>query len=451
MSQVQRSFDFIVIGAGSGGLACARKAASLGKNVAIIESTYLGGTCANVGCVPKKITWNFTTILEELRFSQDYGISSPNTQVSYSEFKKRRDNHVRKLNEAFQSHLNSEGISIIKGYASFKSSHTLEVEGAGELTAPHILISTGAYAVLPNIPGKEHLKTSDDFFKLSEIPNKVLIIGNGYIAGELSNLMHSFGSDVTIAIRGCDFIRQFDLTMSKHLARVLSEDGVKFMWNHEVGEVRKETDGLTAVFTDGNEKKFDFILAAIGRVANVTRLNLEAVGVQLNERGNIKVDEYENTNVEGIYAMGDVTGKLQLTPVAVAAGRKLADRLFGGVPDAKLDYNLVPTVMFTHPPIGTIGLTEQAARQMHGDDVKVYSSKFNNMYYAVGEKKVPTFMKLVCLGTDEKVIGLHAVGRNVDEMIQGFAVAIKMGATKRDFDNTVAIHPTASEEFVTMR
>jgi glutathione reductase (NADPH) len=205
------------------------------------------------------------------------------------------------------------------------------------------------------------------------------------------------------------------------------------------------------VFQNGEVVETDLILTAIGRTANVERLNLKAAGLEQDMFGNIKVDEYENTNVEGIYAVGDVTGKLQLTPVAVAAGRKLADRLFGGVPDAKLDYNLVPTVMFTHPPIGTIGLTEQAARQMHGDDVKVYSSKFNNMYYAVGEKKVPTFMKLVCLGTDEKVIGLHAVGRNVDEMIQGFAVAIKMGATKRDFDNTVAIHPTASEEFVTMR
>jgi glutathione reductase (NADPH) len=448
---MHRSFDLIVIGAGSGGLGAARRAAKYGRSVALIESSSLGGTCVNVGCVPKKVTWNVCSILEELKYARHYGITVPSHEFDFNDFKMRRDAYIHKLNDIYRNNLRNDNVNLIKGVATFKDAKTLEIEGEGELTASHILIATGSRPIKPDIPGSEFLSLSDDFFALDKIPKRVLLIGNGYIAAELSNVFNSLGAETSIAIRDRNFLGRFDRSIAEHLAACMEEEGVKFLWDRELVEVRKEENGLKAVFQNGEVVETDLILTAIGRTANVERLNLKAAGLEQDMFGNIKVDEYENTNVEGIYAVGDVTGKLQLTPVAVAAGRKLADRLFGGVPDAKLDYNLVPTVMFTHPPIGTIGLTEQAARQMHGDDVKVYSSKFNNMYYAVGEKKVPTFMKLVCLGTDEKVIGLHAVGRNVDEMIQGFAVAIKMGATKRDFDNTVAIHPTASEEFVTMR
>lgn len=448
---MQRSFDYIVIGAGSGGLASARRAAKYGKSVAIIESTYLGGTCVNVGCVPKKVTWNACHILEELRYAESYGISVQSHEFDFTEFKKRRDGYVSKLNDIYHNNLRNDNVTLIRGLATFKDANTIEVEGEGEFTAPHILIATGSTAIKPQIPGSEFLSTSDDFFALDILPHRVLVIGNGYIAAELSNVFNTLGVETAIAIRGTDFLGRFDRSITEQLAAVMLEEGVNFLWDREVVEVKKEENEYIAVFQNGETFKADFILAAIGRSPNTSKLNLKAAGIIQDRFNNVRVDEYENTNVEGVYAVGDVTGNLQLTPVAIAAGRKLSDRLFGGIPDAKMDYDLVPTVMFTHPPIGSIGFTEQSARQKYGDEIKVYSAKFNNMYYALGAKKVPTFMKLVCLGPEEKVIGLHAIGRNVDEMIQGFSVAIKMGATKRDFDNTVAIHPTASEEFVTMR
>lgn len=448
---MKRSFDYIVIGAGSGGLASARRAAKYGKNVAIIESTYLGGTCVNVGCVPKKITWNACHILEELKYARHYGISVPTHVFDFNEFKKRRDAYLYKLNEIYRKNLINDNVSLIRGLASFKDAKTIEVQGAGDFTAPHILIATGSAVIKPNIPGSEFLSTSDDFFALDTIPRRVLIIGNGYIAAETSNVFNTLGTETSIAIRGGEFLGKFDRSITELLTETMTEDGIKLLMNREVVEVRKEENEYTAVFSNGETVKTDFILVAIGRAPNTSKLNLKATGVIQDKLKHVLVDEYENTNIEGIHAVGDVTGKLQLTPVAVAAGRKLADRLFGGISDAKFDYDLVPTVMFTHPPIGTIGYTERAAREKYRDDIKVYISKFNNMYYALGDKKVPTLMKLICLGIEEKVIGLHAIGRNADEMIQGFGIAMKMGATKKDFDNTAAIHPTASEEFVTMR
>lgn len=444
------AYDYIVIGGGSGGLASAHIAHSVyKKKILIIEGGKIGGTCVNVGCVPKKVMWNAAALLDDLKSAPGYGVTA-SASLDWGVLQANREHHISTINQGYYDWFKEDKIECIAGWASFIDAHTVSVNGS-LYTAPHILVATGSSNYVPDVAvGKELIGTSDDFFLLKEAPKKVLILGNGYIAAELAGLFGSFRIDTTIAVRTDKFLRVFDDDLGSVLKETMEHSGIRFLMKTEVVSVVKSPDGrLLVTFTTGATDTFDKVFAAIGRVGNVKHLNPEAAGLTVDKNSFIPSDEYENTNVSGVYAIGDVSGKVQLTPVAIAAGTKLAHRVFGGQPESKLRYDCIPTVMFSHPALGTIGLSEREARVKYSD-VKVYKTRFNSMYYALSDHKVPTFMKLVVAGPEERVVGLHALGRGVDEMIQGFGVAMRMGATKKDFDSTIAIHPTASEEFVTL-
>jgi glutathione reductase (NADPH) len=446
-----QAFDLISIGGGSGGLACAQRAAEYGARTAVIESGRLGGTCVNVGCVPKKVMWNAASIALSLADAGDYGFDVKVGESDWAALKLKRDAYVARLNGIYARNLAAKGVTHVHGAARFIDAHTVEVAGQ-RLTAPHIVIATGGVPNFPDIPGAALGITSDGFFTLDERPARVAIVGSGYIANELAGAFHELGSQVDVFIRKDHMLTHFDAMLGKALMREMRAQQMT-IHEHVVPKALERSGGsMRLVAADGREfPGYDCVLWAIGRSANVAALNLEAAGVILDGASYVTTDDFQNTNVAGLYAIGDVTGRAALTPVAIAAGRRLSDRLFNGKHDRRLDYNNIATVVFTHPPIGTVGLTESEARAMHGDAVKVYVSDFTPMYHALTTRKSRTDMKLVVVGPEEKVVGCHVIGAGADEMMQGFAVAIRMGATKRDFDDTVAIHPTSSEELVTMR
>lgn len=448
-----KTYDYIVIGGGSGGIASANRAAMHGAKVLLIEGSDIGGTCVNVGCVPKKVMWNGAQIAEALNhYAADYGFDVSVNTFDFQTLKANRQAYIDRIHTSYLNGLKNNGVELLNAYAKFVNANT--VEAAGErYTAPHILIATGGHAIIPNIPGAEHGITSNGFFDLDELPKRVAVVGGGYIGVELSGIFHALGSETHLFFRGKRPLKNFDTYVVDGLMEIMAQDGPTAHPMSIPEKVVKNEDGsLTLYLENGNSQTVDCIVWAIGRRPNVANINLKAAGVELTEKGYIVSNAFEETNVLGIYALGDVTGKKELTPVAVAAGRRLSERLFNNKPEEKLDYETIPTVMFSHPALGTVGLTEDQARQVYGDDaVKVYTSTFTSMYTAVTSHRQACKMKLVVQGPDEKVVGLHGIGYGVDEMIQGFAVAIKMGATKADFDNTVAIHPTGSEEFVTMR
>ncbi|RKO88523.1 hypothetical protein BDK51DRAFT_23619 [Blyttiomyces helicus] len=464
MAPVKKQYDYLVIGAGSGGMASARRAASYGANVAVVENSRLGGTCVNVGCVPKKLMWNAASLSESLAEAKGYGHTVEHKGFSWETLKEKRDAYIVRLNNIYGNNLNREKVDLIHGTARFVDNNTIEV--AGELySGKHILIATGSYPWIPPAPGaKEFGITSDGFFDLKSLPKKVAVAGAGYIGVELTGIFHYLGADVTFFIREKEFLRSFDAVIRQSIMAEYQKAGIKIVTCSSITNVENKGDNLKKSLSITVDNKttgtqsvlegFEEIIFAIGRKANVEKLNLEATGVTLNQGGHIVVDEYQNTAAPGILALGDVCGVAQLTPVAIAAGRKLSDRLFGGKADAKLDYSNIPSVIFSHPTCGSIGLSEEDAVEKYGkDNIKIYQSKFINMYYSMVEEhqKQHTIYKLVCEGKKEKIVGLHIVGRASDEILQGFAVAVKMGATKADFDNCVAIHPTAAEELVTMR
>lgn len=448
---MDQNYDYIVIGGGSGGLASAKRAASYGTRALVIEGGPIGGTCVNVGCVPKKVMFNTATIAEALHDASDYGFSTSVSSFSWNKIKKDRDAYITRLNEIHHRHLENNKVDEIHGYARFVNENTVEVNGQ-QFSAPHILIATGGYPVVPDIEGAELGMTSDGFFEMEELPSRTVVVGAGYIAVELAGILQTLGSKTSLLIRREKFLRSFDSLMNETLMEEMVAMGVDVCPTTRVSKVTKDEAGKLTITTDqGQElKDVDCLIWAIGRSPNIKNLQLPA-GVETNAKGYITVDEYSNTNVSGVYAVGDVIGKVELTPVAIAAGRKLADRLFNGQTEAKLDYSNIASVVFSHPPIGSVGMTEEEARAQYGEEVKVYTTKFTNMYHAVTKRKTKTAMKLVVLGVEEKVLGIHILGIGADEMIQGFAVAVKMGATKADLDATVAIHPTSSEELVTLR
>ena len=448
-----KEYDYLVIGGGSGGIASANRAGMHGAKVLLIEGNELGGTCVNVGCVPKKVMWQASSMLEMIhRDAASYGIQSSVENFNFTELVEKREAYIAFLHGAYQRGLDSNNVEVVKGYAVFKDAHTVEVNG--ELyTAPKILLATGGKPSKMSIPGGELALDSNGFFQLKEQPKKVVMLGAGYIAAELSGVMHGMGTEVHWAYRKERPLRTFDKMLTDNLVEMYQEAGMHLYANSVAKELVKEEDGQTTVYFETGEKiTADYVFFAGGRIPNTSKLGLENTEVKVNEKGFIQVDKFQNTSAEGIYAIGDVIGKIDLTPVAIAAGRRLSERLFNGKTEEHLDYNLIPTVVFTHPPIATIGLTEEEAINEHGKEkIKVYRSRFAPMYFALNDYRQKCEMKLVCLGEEEKIIGLHGIGIGVDEMLQGFAVAIKMGATKQDFDNTVAIHPTGAEEFVTMR
>ncbi len=449
---MSKHYDLLAIGGGSGGLSAAERAAMYGKKAAVVEMGKMGGTCVNVGCVPKKVMWNAASISHALRDARGYGFDVMVNDFDWGQLVKGREAYIQGINDWYGSYLEDSNIDWLKGQAKFIDANTLEVAGE-QYTADHIVISPGGVAMVPAIPGAEHGITSDGFFALTEQPKRVAIVGAGYIAVELAGLLKALGSDVDLLLRRQHFLASFDAMLRETLMEEMVNEGVNILPNINLEKVEKEEDGtLTLTCQSGHIMKgFDTLIWAIGRAPNTADLNLAAAGVEMDEQGYIPTDEFQQTNVPGVYAVGDATGRAQLTPVAIAAARRLGDRLFNNQAERRLDYENIPTVMFSHPPIGTVGLTEGEARDKHGDAVKVYQTRFTPMYNALTDHKTKTAMKLVCVGAQEKVVGIHMIGHGVDEMLQGFAVALKMGATKKQFDDTVAIHPTSSEELVTMR
>ncbi|MEN2840389.1 Glutathione reductase [Mannheimia haemolytica] len=391
-------------------------------------------------------------------YAPDYGFDITVNNFDYAKLVESRQAYIGRIHTSYGNVLAKNNVDVLNGFARFKDAKTLEVSYADgsveEVTADHILIATGGRPTVPNVKGAEYGITSDGVFALDALPKSVAIVGAGYIAVELAGVFNSLGVNTHLFVRQHAPMRNQDPLIVDTLLEVLAQDGIELHTQATPQEVVKNADGsLTLKLQDGRETSVESLVWAIGREPATDKINLEAAGVETNERGFIKVDKFQNTNVPNIYAVGDIIeGGIELTPVAVAAGRRLSERLFNNKPNEHLDYSLVPTVVFSHPPIGTVGLSEPKAIEQYGaENVKVYKSSFTAMYTAVTQHRQPCRMKLVCVGEGEKVVGLHGIGFGVDEMIQGFAVAIKMGATKADFDNTVAIHPTGSEEFVTMR
>ncbi|MCG7913294.1 MAG: glutathione-disulfide reductase [Candidatus Thiodiazotropha weberae] len=448
-----KKYDLIAIGAGSGGLSVAERAAKYGAKCAVIEAKRIGGTCVNLGCVPKKVMWYGAGIAHTLHDATDYGFDIAINGFSWETLKQHRDEYVSGINSWYHTYLKDSDIDEITGYARFIDAHTLEVNGE-QLQAEHIVIAPGAYPVVPSIPGAEHGITSDGFFELETLPQRVAVVGSGYIAVEIAGLLNALGSDVTLLLRREHLLRPFDAMLRECLMEEMMDGGVNIITSSQIGEVKKQDDEeLELICADTGQQlgRFDQLLWAIGRAPASSGMNLEKAGIVTDEQGHIPTDEWQNTNLAGVYAIGDVTGRAQLTPVAIAAGRRLGDRLFGNMSERKLDYDLIPTVVFSHPPIATVGLTESEAREIHGDAVKIYQSRFTPMYHAFTKHQSKMAMKLVTVGAREKVVGCHVIGIGADEMLQGFAVAMRMGATKKDFDDTIAIHPSAAEELVTMR
>ncbi len=445
------AFDLISVGGGSGGLACAQRAAEYGAKTAVIESGRLGGTCVNVGCVPKKVMWNAAGIALALKDADDYGFGITAGDNDWGVLKQRRDAYIVRLNGIYARNLAAKGVKLVRGTARFIDAHTLEANGE-RFTAPHIVVATGSIPIVPPLPGARLGITSDGFFELERRPQRVAIAGSGYIACELAGAFHELGSQVELFIRKDHLLTHFDAMLGKSLMREMRAEGI-VIHPHLVPAAVSEQAGLkTLIAADGRKfSGFDCLLWAVGRAANVASLHPDQAGLALDANGFLVTDGFQNTNVGGVYALGDVAGRAALTPVAIAAGRRLSDRLFGGKRDRRLEYEMIPTVVFTHPPIGTVGLSESEARTRHAEAVKVYVADFTPMYHALTTRKTHTDMKLVCVGPEERIVGCHIIGAGADEMLQGFAVAVRMGATKRDFDDTVAIHPTSSEELVTMR
>ncbi|MET1255188.1 glutathione-disulfide reductase [Aliikangiella maris] len=447
----QYDYDYLAIGGGSGGIASANRASMYGKKCAIVEAKALGGTCVNVGCVPKKVMWFAGQIADAFKLAPDYGFDAQINSLDWSTLVKNREAYIGRIHQSYDNVLGKNKVDVIQGYATLVDSHTVKV-GDKHITAEHILIATGGEPMIPDIPGKEHIIDSDGFFALDKQPKSVVVVGAGYIAVEIAGVFNALGSETHLVVRKEHPLREFDEIISTTLTEQIQHEGIVLHNHTQITQIDKAENGQFVLTTDGQAlPNVDAVIYAIGRNPHTHSLGLENAGVKMDERGYIITDEYQNTNIPGIYAVGDNTGRAQLTPVAVAAGRRLSERLFNNKPTDKLDYTNIPTVVFSHPAIGTVGLTETQARAEFGDAVKTYTSSFTAMYTAITAHRQPTKMKLVCVGPEEKVIGIHIIGLGADEMLQGFAVAVKMGATKADFDNTVAIHPTSAEELVTMR
>ena len=443
--------DLLVLGGGSGGLAHAQKASEYDIKAAVIENGPLGGTCVNVGCVPKKVMWYTAQHAHYIEHARDYGFDVVTHGHDWSQLKEARDRYIARLNSIYAGNLTRRGVELIRGTARFLDAKTIDVDGR-RYSADRIVIATGGYPIVPRLPGAELGFTSDGFFDLEARPERVAIVGSGYVSVELAGVFNGLGSDTTVLIRKDGVLRSFDRMLGEELRIAMEAGGISFESSVLPQALEQTAGGLELVALDGRRfGPFDGVLWAVGRSPNTEDLDLDAAGVAYDASGFVPVDDWQRTNVEHISAIGDVTGRVALTPVAIAAGRRLADRLYGGMDDRQLDYRLIPTVIFTHPPVGTIGMTEDEARQEFGDDMCVYESRFTPMYYALSEEKQRTMMKLITAGQDERIVGCHIIGEGADEMLQGFAVAIRMGATKKDFDDTVAIHPTSAEELVTMR
>jgi glutathione reductase (NADPH) len=444
--KMTKQYDMIAIGAGSGGLSAVERASEYGKKCLIIEAKTIGGTCVNVGCVPKKMMWFAANAATQINNAQGFGFNIEVKNFSWKKLKQGRDNYIKGITDWYDGYLEKLGIDYIHGFGKLVNKNTVSVNGE-EYTAEHIVLSPGGKPSVPNIEGAEYGITSDGFFELDALPKKVAVIGGGYIGVELAGVLNALGSEVEIFGRADTLLRGFDPMIQEALDKDYTAHGITL---HHGTTIDKVSSDKTIFTNHGEFGGFDQIIWAVGRDPMTQHLGLENAGVESNQRGFIPTDKFQVTNVDNIFALGDATGRAPLTPVAIAAGRRLSDRLYNNMTDRHLDYSAIATVVFSHPPIGTIGLTEIEANKKF-DKIKIYKSEFTPMADALLNHKTTTALKLVCVGDDEKIIGCHIMGHGADEMLQGFAVAIKMEATKKQFDDTVAIHPTSAEELVTLR
>lgn len=443
-------FDLYVIGAGSGGVRAARFAAGFGAKVAVAESRYLGGTCVNVGCVPKKLLVYGAHFAEDFEQSSGFGWQLGEADFDWATLIANKDREINRLNGIYRNLLVNSGVTLHEAHAKIVGPHEVEVNGE-RYTAKNILIATGGWPQIPEIPGHEHAISSNQAFFLKELPKRVLVVGGGYIAVEFAGIFHGLGANTTLLYRGDLFLRGFDGSVRKHLKEELTKRGLDLQFNADIARIDKQSDGSQkATLKDGRVLEADCVFYATGRRPMLDNLGLENTDVQLDDKGFIKVDEQFQTTEPSILALGDVIGRVQLTPVALAEGMAVARRLFKPEQYRPVDYKMIPTAVFSLPNIGTVGLTEEEAREA-GHDVVIYESRFRPMKLTLTDCQERTLMKLVVDGKSDKVLGCHMVGPDAGEIVQGLAIALKAGATKRDFDDTIGVHPTAAEEFVTMR
>ncbi|HTH78635.1 MAG TPA: glutathione-disulfide reductase [Ramlibacter sp.] len=449
---MEHECDLFVVGAGSGGVRAARMAALRGAKVVVAEAAQLGGTCVNVGCIPKKLYSFAAHYADDFRDAAGFGWNVGEPTFDWHALRANRANEIARLNDVYRNLLTSAGVQIVEGWARLATSHTVDVEtasGCEHFRAKHILVATGGRPTVPKFHGCEHVVVSDGMFDIEPFPKRLMVVGGGYIACEFASIFNGLGAEVTQLYRGEQVLRGFDDDVRAHVAGEMQKHGVDLQLNTDVASIDKQSDGLVVSLTDGRKLQVDAVLYATGRVPNVAGLGLDVVGVSQGKDGAIVVDKHYTTNVSSIHAVGDVTARMQLTPVALAEAMTLVDRLFG---EGKRDmsYDFVPTAVFTHPNIGTVGYSEARARR-HFGDITVYKSEFKALKHTLSGSGERTFMKLIVEKATDRVVGLHMVGADAGEIVQGFAVAMKAGATKAIFDATIGIHPTAAEEFVTMR
>jgi len=443
---MRKHYDMIAIGAGSGGLSAVERASEYGKKCAVVEVNLVGGTCVNVGCVPKKVMWFAANAAQTIKNSNGFGFDISINDFSWTKLKDGRENYINGINEWYDGYLEKLGIDYFHGFGKLIDKNTISVNGEN-LTADTIILSPGGEPSVPKIEGAKYGITSDGFFELNKLPKRVAVVGGGYIGVELAGVLNSLGSEVSLFVRSQKLLNGFDELIQSSLENDYREHGIKIEFGTSIDKISKDK---TLHTNKGDFSGYEQIIWTVGRDPLTQHLGLENAGVKTDQRGFILTNKFQKTNIGNIYALGDATGRAPLTPVAIAAGRRLSDRLYNNMKNRRLSYENIPTVVFTHPPIGTIGMTEEEARKKF-KNVKVYQSQFTPMADALSDHKTTTALKLVCVNNNEKVVGCHIMGHGADEMLQGFAVAIKMGATKKQFDDTVAIHPTSAEELVTMR
>lgn len=445
----QYDYDLFVIGAGSGGVRASRMAASFGARVAVAEDRYMGGTCVNVGCVPKKLYVYASAFANAFKDARGFGWDSITPDFHWPTLRDNKIAEISRLNGVYENLLGNAGVEVLHGRARFVDQHTVEVNGTC-YSAKRILLATGTWPFVPDIPGKEYALTSNDIFDLAEFPKRIIVVGGGYIAVEFAGIFNGLGAQTIQLYRGPLFLRGFDEDIREFAAKEISASGVDLRFNSTIEQIEKQPDGsLSATLTDGQVLTADVILYATGRRPNLGDVGFDNVDIALTEKGMVAVNDQYQTSEPSIYALGDITGGMELTPVALEEGMALAKTLYNNQPTA-VDYDNIATAVFSQPNIGTCGLSEDQAQERYSD-ISVFESNFRAMKHTIGGRQERTYMKLIVDNASDRVVGIHMVGEEAGEIIQGMAVAMKAGATKAHFDSTIGIHPTAAEEFVTMR